>query len=117
METPMRASEWEAAQESMYEAGIDDGGNAADWCIDGNTSDEAKTRVKQGLDDCDPAILDSLPHLQLGQWAGDPTIEDLISEHTGINVELTPEEIQDLWIAYSDGWYEGMHARLEGLVS
>ena len=59
-----------AARRDGKTAGI----NAASWVFDGNTTDETYLAFLKGIDDGDPAILDSVttPNLS-GEWAGDPT--------------------------------------------
>lgn len=61
--------------------GADDGEAAASWFFDGNTTDDTYRTVLQGLDDGDPAVLDTLPFADLsGQWADSLTGPELVDD-------------------------------------
>lgn len=52
------------------EMGTQHGTAAGSWVIDGNTSDETCRTILSGIDNGDPAVLDSLPGSPLsGEWA------------------------------------------------
>ncbi|MBK9976222.1 MAG: hypothetical protein IPP14_15760 [Planctomycetes bacterium] len=113
-EQNMTDLEFQTACDAMRTAGESDGKNAGSWVIDGNTSDETRARIAQGMVDSDPEVLDALPSLQLGEWAGDPTLEELVADYTDVDPEsCTPEELEELFQAYSDGWYQGMNDEVE----
>jgi len=62
--------------------GRDAGRNAASWCFDGNTTDATYRYVLKGLEDGDPAVLDtySAPNLS-GEWADAPTPQSLAEDY------------------------------------
>ena len=54
--------------------GREAGHAAATWVVDGNTSDETKQMMREGIEDGDPEVLDMLriPNLS-GEWGDEPT--------------------------------------------
>jgi hypothetical protein len=52
------------------ELGRDAGKTAAAWVFDGNTPGEAYQRVRRGIDDGDPAVLDAIEPPAIGPGAG-----------------------------------------------
>lgn len=106
------ASPHETAELLVSNRGREDGKAAGSWVIDGNTPDETCARILRMMDDCDPAL--DLPVLQLGQWADDPSFADILAE-IGIELdsECPDEHEDDLFNAYSDAWYEGMHDEVQ----
>ena len=52
------------------ELGRDAGKTAAAWVFDGNTPGEAYQRVRRGIDEGDPAVLDAIEPLAIGPGAG-----------------------------------------------
>lgn len=65
--------------------GREAGHNAASWVFDGNTDVRTYDRILTGIDEGDPAILDSLPVPDLsGEWADSPTPHSL-AESLGIS--------------------------------
>lgn len=109
--TKARNARDEEINETMRERGKVDGDAAGSWVIDGSTSKERAREIFDGIQDCDPAIMDSLPRLCLGEWAGDPSFEDICHEED--LDDLSPEEIDDLFEVYADGWAEGMTERVQ----
>lgn len=61
--------------------GATDGRAAAGWYFDGNTSPDAYTAVLAGIEDGDPAVLDTFPSADLsGQWADSLTGPALVRD-------------------------------------
>ena len=75
------------AKRDGREAGI----NAASWVFDGNTPRASYARVLKGLDEGDPAVLDSInaPNLS-GEWADSPTPVSLASDY-GLDDKRDPD--------------------------
>lgn len=95
------------AENALRARGKRDGAARGTWVIDGNTSEKTARALLKGIDECDPKIMDSLPVLQLGEWADDPSFEDICHDE-GFD-DLDDDEIDELFQHYSDGWYEGLH--------
>jgi len=100
-----------APVETIRRRGHADGRAAGSWVIDGNTPDESCARILQGIEEGDPEILDALPTLSLGEWADDPTFEQILGEE-GLD-SLDADAGDDLWFTYSDAWYAGMVEQAE----
>ena len=99
------------SNEIIRRRGQTDGRAAGSWVIDGNTPDETCARILRGIEEGDPEILDALPELRLGEWADDPTFEQILAEE-GLDA-LDEDAADDLWLAYSDAWYAGMVEQAE----
>ncbi len=107
--------QWQEAFEEIYAAGVSMGESAAAWLLDGNSTREEAQALLDGINDGDPLVLDALPTLTLGEWAGDPTIEEIIDEVCGLDVSnISAEEIQDLFSAYNDGFSDGVQSGAAG---
>lgn len=88
----MTTSKYDKAIDYAGDKGREDGLAAAGWYFDGNTSEDTCRRVLQGIDDGDPAILDTLPRPDLsGQWADGINGPELYSE-TCEHAELDPDD-------------------------
>lgn len=93
-------TERDAKQQLAYELGYEHGKNAGAWVIDGNTSDETKACIRQGIMDIDPEYMDMLPDSPLsGVWADGMTIGDVF-EQVGHEPREDYEQGVDDW--YSD---------------
>lgn len=93
----------------VHNRGIADGTNAGSWVIDGNTSDETCREILQQMADCE---WDG-PQLQLGEWAGEPSFEEIL-DAIGITItEDLPEVVDELFNVYHDAWYGGLHSEVE----
>lgn len=107
-------SKEESEDRKVREQGRSDGSAVASWVIDGNTSVETAHRIVKGIEDCDPAIFDGFPVLQLGEWADDPAFADILHD---LDIELDGDDAcereDDLFALYSDGWSEGLIERIE----
>lgn len=86
--------------------GREDGAAAGSWVIDGNTSDDTCRAILEEMENC---AWDG-PELQLGQWADDPSFAEILAD---IGVTCDDDSEDDLWIVYSDAWYEGLHNEVE----
>lgn len=93
-------------EETIRERGKSDGKAAGSWVIDGNTSPERAREIFEGIENGDPAILDELPELRLGEWADDPSWDEILDD---LEIECeSDEEKDDLFRVYQDAWSEGM---------
>lgn len=72
---------YESALEYARTLGAEHGANAASWVIDGRTPAATARRILLGIDDGDPAVLDTLPAPDLsGQWADSLTGPELTAD-------------------------------------
>jgi len=111
--------EFNRLKDAVRKVGEEHGAARGSWVVDGNTTKATAERLVKGLDDGDPEVIDSLPELRIGEWADDPSENDIVSEavyagHIDIaQNELAPEEVDELIGDYMDGWYSGMQAEVE----
>ncbi len=97
--------------EDARKAGAAHGKAAASWYFDGNTSDETYSLVVAGIDDGDPAVLDTFPSSPLsGEWADDPTPASVLED---LGVSEDDDGADDLLSAYEDGFYEASADEIE----
>jgi len=112
--------EFANALQAMRAAGAKDGKAAGGWIADGNTSEAALREMLQQWDDGDPAAPES-PMAFSGEWAGDPTVDDVVASETELRVRsLEPEELSELASAYEDAyteaWYDEAQRTVRGLL-
>jgi hypothetical protein len=95
--------------------GITAGKDAASWVFDGNTTDYTYRAVLKGLDDGDPAILDSLnpPNLS-GEWADSETPYTL-AERYGIDETRDPDGslLDDVCTAWEEAANDAFYSEVE----
>jgi hypothetical protein len=92
-------------------AGAEHGRAAASWYFNGNTSVETFSRVLRGIDEGDPAVLDTFPASPLsGEWADDPTPASVLE-----SLELEPDDprADEAIDNYEDAFYEAVHHAIE----
>ncbi len=112
-------ADYDRLKAAVRKVGEEHGAARGSWVISGNTDRRTAERIVKGLDDGDPEILDSLPSLQMGEWADDPTENDIVSEavyDAKLQIEpdsLEPEEVDELINEYQDGWYAGRDQEVE----
>lgn len=90
------------------------GENAGSWVIDGNTTESTARAILAGIEDGDPEILDHLPSPQWGgEWAGDPTYEQLAVEYGGLTSAEADDYYGEALIAFASGVEDAVtfHAR------
>jgi hypothetical protein len=81
--------------EAARKLGNEHGEGAASWYFDSNTSCETYERVLKGLEDGDPAVLDTLPTNPLsGKYADDLTPRSLLMQ-LGEDEDTVSAETQD----------------------
>jgi hypothetical protein len=115
-DTMMTDAQWALAIESMRQAGEDSGKAAGSWVADGNTPEAELRSVLQMWEDGDPAA-PTAPAPFSGEWAGDPSPEDVIGANTDCDVEsLSPEEIDELATAFEDAYFEAWQDEAERTV-
>lgn len=105
------------ATETARRLGLSAGRAAASWYFDGNTKDETYARVRQGIDDGDPEVLDTFKFPDLsGEWADGLTPDALMG-----NVYAHPERMMDrqddICAAWEEGAQEGYMAEIERVLS
>lgn len=102
--------------ENMRQADADAGKSSASWLVDGNTSEDTCRAILKQFDDGDPAA-PSAPSPFSGEWAGDPTIEDVITDVCSVDFDsLEPEEVDELATAYEDAFYSAWQDEAERSV-
>jgi len=92
----------EAARKEGYEAGV----AAGTWLLDGNSTEDDARTLLQGLEDGDPAVLESLPSSPLsGEWADAPLPRDVLEPY---GMTDDDDAADDILSAYEDGYDEGV---------
>ena len=87
------------------------GKNAAEWAMQGERIDYA--RILSGLDSGDPAVLDSLPCLDLsGQWADGPTEAGILNDVV-VGGPCDDDSRDDVVNAYRDAYDGAVVAEVE----
>jgi hypothetical protein len=105
------------ALEAARKLGAEHGRNAGTWAFDGNTTQATYERAVQGIDDGDPAVLDSFDHLLPGiGMRSDPdayTARNLWDD-IGIDYDLAePGEIDRITEAYEQAARDAFWAEVE----
>lgn len=94
-------AEWEALKERARKLGTEHGHAKGTWYFDGNTPTEAYQRVLTGINDGDPAVLNTFPTDGLsGEWADGFSSRDLERE---LGVE-GGEGLDELADAYTEAF-------------
>lgn len=101
-------SEFAVALKYASDLGTDT--SAAGWVFDGNTSEATYGRVRVGIEDGDPAILDALPAPDLSsQWADGLTGPQLVNDAmTFAGLPAGPLDLTDICDAYETAYGHGM---------
>lgn len=122
----MTDREFEQLTQEAAKLGREAGENAAAWweqdAIGGRATSGERDRAEltlKGIEDGDPAVMDSLPFPNLsGQWADDPTPQTLMAE---LDCEVEPEEepeICEAWeVAASDAVLDSVERMCRELLS
>lgn len=112
-------ADFDRLKTAVKDVGREHGAALGSWVIDGNTSRDAAQAIVNGLQMGDPTVYDQLPQLQMGEWADDPTENDIVSDavyRAKLKVDpngLAPEEMDELINEYQDGWVEGRDGEVE----
>jgi hypothetical protein len=103
---------YETLLSEAEKAGVEHGRAAASWYFDGNTSRETYEAVLRGLEDGDPAVLDTFPSSPLsGEWADDPTPASVLE---ALGVEENDDAADDYLGAYESGFSDAVMFEIEG---
>ena len=111
--------EYDHLRAEVRKVGAEHGAARGSWVISGNTPKESAQRILQGIEDGDPEVLDALPQLSMGEWADDPTQNDIVSEAAYRGrvpvdpADLDPELMDELISDYQTAWDEGMTNEVE----
>jgi len=93
------------------EAGRAHGKAAASWYFDGNTPQETYALVLKGIEEGDPAVLETFPSDPLsGEWADDPTPQTVWAD---LGMTGDEDEADDVIEAYEEGFYEASADEIE----
>lgn len=101
----------DAAIERAENRGMQDGRAAGSWFFDGNTEDITFQIVLKGIEDGDPAVMDSFPSSPLsGEWADDLTPAQLFED-----LDMSGEEdyADDVLRAFEDAFSSAAHDEIE----
>jgi len=111
------SSDYDKLKAAAAELGREAGHNAGTWVIDGNTTVETARKILQGYEDGDPEVMDMQPSPLSGEWADDPTIQNVLDDIASEAEvwEIDPDSEDDLLSvyenSYSDGyWHEVIRA-------
>jgi hypothetical protein len=100
---------------TMAQRGRDDGVAAASWIVDGNTVAPYTllSNILQGMENGDPAVMDTLPVPHIGgEFADDPTWEQICMEEVEhYNDEGEPE----LEAVYHENFHQGVEQQLRAM--
>jgi hypothetical protein len=94
--------------DEAYEHGHEHGANAGEWYFDGNTPDGAYETVLAGIEDGDPAILDTFPSFTFGEWAGE-SCREVFADWD----DMTDDEQDEATDEYIRGYDDGAMAMIE----
>jgi hypothetical protein len=102
------------ATDRAYDMGRNHGLNVGSWVVDGNTSEDTCRRISQGWDDGDPEIMDMCPSPLSGEWAGEPTPDDIVEMFCKGAVDWSQDGIQEIvelhaeiLSSYEEGFSDG----------
>lgn len=116
MSDTLTDAEWAEAFTAMRRAGARAGKAAGGWIADGNTSEESLRALLKMWDEGDPAA-PVPPSPFSGEWAGDPSLEEVIDAETDIDVEtIDPEEVSELGDAFEEEYCQAWHDEAERTV-
>jgi hypothetical protein len=115
------------AEQRAYDMGKNHGLNVGSWVIDGNTSEDTCKRILQGWDDGDPEIMDIEPSPLSGEWADDPTPDDIIELCAVDAVDWTSDRIQEITelhdeilssyeAGFSDGYWDQVRTSCSAMI-
>lgn len=104
------------ALRASYEDGATAARNVATWTTDGNGDVATYARMLQGLEDGDPAVLDSLPTPNLsGEQADGPTPSSLAADHLPDDIDgqdgaYGSESLESVADVLTTAWEAGVDA-------
>lgn len=93
-------------EEDAHARGVEDGRAAGSWVLDGNSSEDTARAILQGIEDGDPAVMDSLPSAPLSGEFADGLLPRDVLRWYGLTEE--DAESDDILRAYEDGYAEGV---------
>ena len=97
--------------EAMRVRGTQDGRNAASWMVDGNTPNPGMflSKLITGMEEGDPAIMDSLPEPRVGgEWADDPNWEQICMDE----LDRYEDGEDEMFAVYTEAFHEGVEAQI-----
>ncbi|QGJ90088.1 hypothetical protein HWC80_gp048 [Mycobacterium phage Indlulamithi] len=104
-------------EDRAAELGKDYGKAVGSWVVDGNTSKEQCDKLIEGIDTCDPEVMDLIPSPLSGEFADGPTVYSVLKE-LGLDPAVFDEQFDHLIDVYeeafSESWcdtvYQAAHA-------
>ncbi len=104
-------STYEQTLEAAAGMGAEYGEAAASWYFDGNTDTATYRAVLQGIEDGDPAVLDTFPAAPLsGEWADAPTPASVLAV---LGVSEDDDAAPEYLDAYEQGFYTASQDEIE----
>jgi hypothetical protein len=94
--------------DDAYDMGRERGANAGEWYFDGNSDDATYAATLRGIEDGDPAILDTFPSFTFGEWAGDSCAEIFPDWDT-----MDDDRREEATNGYCDGYSDGAADMIE----
>jgi hypothetical protein len=90
--------------------GREAGEAAASWY---DITDDNAAAILRGIEDGDPAVLDTFPSPLSGEWAGDPLPRNIVLAVGADVAQLSPEDEDEILTAYEDAYYEAAADEIE----
>jgi hypothetical protein len=115
-------SDYDRALSAATDIGVQEGTAAASWFFDGNTPDDTYRTVLAGIDNGDPAVLDTLPSADLsGQWADGRTPDTLradVATALGIPADtlLSGDAMTGIMDAYETAFNDTVAGEIETMA-
>lgn len=107
----MKNKTYETLLETAAGMGAEHGEIAASWYFDGNTTEDTYRAVLQGIEDNDPAILDTFPSAPLsGEWADAPTPATVLD---ALGVSEDDDAAPEYLDAYEQSFYSASADEIE----
>jgi hypothetical protein len=123
LKEPIPVAQGSSPEANIRRRGFEDGKAAATWLVDGNTPDPyaVLSRLKNGIEDGDPEIMDQLPQPRInGEFADDPTWGDILREETELAAdddgEPSPYE-DELFEIYCEAFSNGVDDQITGMLA
>lgn len=110
----MTDDEYSAMMTQAYKLGEEAGKSSGSWLFDGNTDMETYRCTLKMIDDGDPALWDYAPNPLSGEYADDPTADDILSDLDVERSELEEcDDVDQILDEYQNGFSQGWSDEVE----
>lgn len=100
----------EMSGDVAYQAGYQHGRATGSWIIDGNTPETLKNKMRQGIADSDPLVMDIAPSPLSGEFAGSSIPEMSVT----FGIDLADEEVASQFeTGFSAGFWDQVSEDLQ----